>query len=422
MKLGKIGFVGLSHLGLNYLAATAAKGFQVIGYDNNDHLVNQIQNYTVDYSEPKLKNSLKLNKNKIFFTGEIKYLKKCELIFISQDVKTNLKNVPNYKNLKNLVNRTIRCINKNTILVILSQSHVGFHRKIKSIDQKRLYYQVETLVFGDALNRALYPERMIVGCSDPKNQINSKYMSYLKAFNSPIMKMNYESAEIAKMSINLLLASSVTTSNLISEVCETNKASWQDIMSVLRSDKRIGKYSYIKPGLGISGGNLERDLFAITYKTKSNNNIKNYFKFIQNYSNSRKNWITAKLKFLKKYKNEKISILGLSYKENTNSTKNSISIKIIKELVGHNKICVYDPVVNYHVNNKNYFQSKSLKYAIKKSNIIIFMVPWKKFHNININKLIKSKKIVIDPHNIYLKKVSKTKMNSKYFSIGNAKA
>ena len=41
------------------------------------------------------------------------------------------------KNLKNLVNRTIRCINKNTILVILSQSHVGFHRKIKSIDHKR---------------------------------------------------------------------------------------------------------------------------------------------------------------------------------------------------------------------------------------------------------------------------------------------
>ena len=32
--------------------------------------------------------------------------------------------------------------------------------------------------------------------------------------------MNYESAEITKISINLILASTITTSNILSELCE----------------------------------------------------------------------------------------------------------------------------------------------------------------------------------------------------------
>ena len=35
MKLPVIGFVGMSHLGLNYAVATASKKFKVICYDEN---------------------------------------------------------------------------------------------------------------------------------------------------------------------------------------------------------------------------------------------------------------------------------------------------------------------------------------------------------------------------------------------------
>ena len=37
----KIGFFGLTHLGLNYLAASAAKGFKVVGFDHNDNVILQ---------------------------------------------------------------------------------------------------------------------------------------------------------------------------------------------------------------------------------------------------------------------------------------------------------------------------------------------------------------------------------------------
>ncbi len=59
-----IGYVGLSHLGLNYLAASAAKGFKVVGYDEKKNLINDLKKGLNIISEPKLESLLKKNKKK----------------------------------------------------------------------------------------------------------------------------------------------------------------------------------------------------------------------------------------------------------------------------------------------------------------------------------------------------------------------
>ena len=79
---------------------------------------------------------------------------------------------------------------------------LGFTDSIKW-NKKNLYYQVETLIFGEAVNRALKPEQFIIGTTD--NKINKKYLKFLKSYKSKIHIMNYKSAELAKISINLYL-------------------------------------------------------------------------------------------------------------------------------------------------------------------------------------------------------------------------
>ena len=75
--------------------------------------------------------------------------------------------------------------------------------------------------------------------------------------------MRYESAELAKISINMCLVASVTTANTLAELCEKIGADWSEIVPALKLDKRIGQYAYLAPGLGIAGGNLERDLATV---------------------------------------------------------------------------------------------------------------------------------------------------------------
>ena len=48
-------------------------------------------------------------------------------------------------------------------MVILSQIKPGTINKLKKRKDIKLFYQVETLIFGESVERALFPERIIVG-------------------------------------------------------------------------------------------------------------------------------------------------------------------------------------------------------------------------------------------------------------------
>ena len=416
-KKFNIGFVGMSHLGLNYLAATSEKGFSVIGFDNDKDKIHKIKKRTLDLSEPNLWNLINKNSNKIIFSDNFKNLKSCDLVFISQDIETDKKGKAKLIKLKKLINTAILNISKNAILIILSQVKPGFMRKIK-FDKSRLYYQVETLVFGKAIERAINPERIIVGLFKTNSNIKSKYFSYLKKFSCPILKMKYESAELTKISINILLASTITSTNLLAEVCEKVSADWQEVVPTLQLDERIGKKSYLKPGLGISGGNIERDIFSVREIIKNNDGPLSIINSFKKNSDYMKSWVFRVLnKNRILNKNSNICILGLSYKENTDSTKNSPTISLLKK-IKNNPIKIYDPKAILKNNYKNCLQVKNMLSAIKNTNLIILMTPWSEFKNINkYFNFIKKKSVIIDPHRVidlkYLKKRS-----FEYFTLG----
>lgn len=159
----------------------------------------------------------------------------------------------------NFVQYALQEMRKDAILVIHCQVVPGFTRKI-NWPKERLYYQVETLRKGDALDRALNPERIIVGSFD--NRIDAILYDFLEIFNCPIVQMTYESAELAKIAINLYLAAQVSVTNTLSEISEKIGAVWDDIIPALQTDKRIGKDAYLRPGYGLST-HLIRDLQTI---------------------------------------------------------------------------------------------------------------------------------------------------------------
>lgn len=415
----KLGFVGLTHLGLNYLAASAQKKFSVTGVDTDSKKVLKLNKNIIEYEEPNLKKVILKNNKNIRFSNDFKNLKKCNLVFISQDVKTSTSGKSDLKNLLILINKTIKHLNKNAILVVLSQMKPGFMRSI-NIDHKKLYHQVETLIFGKAFNRALYPERIIVGCQSKFNEINPIYLRYLKSFKCPILKMEYESAEIAKISINLLLASSVTTTNILSELCEKMSADWNDIVPALKLDKRIGKFAYIKPGLGISGGNIERDIVTVKSLLRKKSPPDLLLKNILENSQYMKTWISrilTKEMILDEKNKISIGIIGAAYKENTNSIKNSPIIDLLNYLKNKKNISIYEPMLNLELKNKNIQQVKDLKKLINKNKILIFMRPWvnqKEIKNIHKNL---NNKLIIDPYRVINFKDQKNRLN-KYFTLG----
>ena len=252
-----IGFIGASHLAYVSAIASAEKGagsWKITCFSKS-HNFDQFQ-------EPDLYHLFEKNKQHIIFTDNVSDLKKCDLVYLAIDVPTDNNGCSNLTPINEHINCIKKSLNDQAVLVILSQVPPGFTSKI-DFPKDRLFYQVETLIFGKAIYRALYPERYIIGSQKKQENLPGIYMEYLEAFNCPIFIMNYESAELAKISINLYLTATVTTTNMLSEICEKVGAEWGDIAETLKLDKRIGPHAYLKPGLGISGGNLERDMQTV---------------------------------------------------------------------------------------------------------------------------------------------------------------
>ena len=412
-----IGFIGLSHLGLVSSISASEKGFNIIGYDDKSELIEKLNKGITELEEPNLIKIKNKNKRRIKFTNDPKNLNKCDLVYFSKDIKTNKKNVSDFKSINSLINKVKKHLNKRSTLIMLSQITPGFTRKIKWPKDK-LYYQVETLIFGKAIKRSLSPERIIVGKANETVKINLKYMKFLKKFNCPILTMNYESAELTKIAINLFLISSIVTSNKLSEISSNLGANYNKIQSALKLDKRIGRFAYLNPGLGIAGGNLERDLINIIKISKKHHIDKKLFDSWNDNSNFMKEWAYRKFKRVNK-KNiiTKISILGITYKENTNSIKNSPAIELINKLRKY-KVNIYDPVVKINFTKKNLINKNSISECLKDFDVLFIMTPWKKFKNYNFKKIFKKMKSVniIDPYGV-INDDNLTHKNLNYYSI-----
>src|SRR5262249_54959955 len=155
------------------------------------------------------------------------------------------------------------------------------------------------------------------------------------AFDCPILPMRYESAELAKISINCCLVASVTVSNTLAELCERIGADWSEIAPALRLDRRIGAHAYLTPGLGIAGGNLERDLATRQSLSEASGSKGGLTAPVLRNSGYGRVWLLRQLhaRVLSRVADPVIVVLGVTYKENPQSIKNSPAVALIEQLV-----------------------------------------------------------------------------------------
>ena len=257
-----IGFAGLTHLGLISALAAAAKGFAVKGYDGDAARVAEIAAGRFPVNEPSLEGLAHTAGERIGYTSNPAGLSDCDIVYISTDVPTDDHGNSDLAGIVALIEQVSAVLSPRSLLVVLCQVPPGFTRRLP-LPPERLFYQVETLIFGAAVTRAMEPERLIVGCADAARALPAPYQEFLSAFGCPIMPMRYESAELCKISINCCLIASVTVANTLAGISESIGADWAEVVPALRLDRRIGPYSYLKPGLGIAGGNLEREISAM---------------------------------------------------------------------------------------------------------------------------------------------------------------
>jgi UDPglucose 6-dehydrogenase len=416
-----IGFAGMTHLGLVSATVVASRGFQTICYDADAALIERLRAGRLPVLEPGLTELLRGNGERQRFTASADDLARCDIVYIAADVPTNDAGESDLSSIRTLIDRVVPAMAPTAVLVVLSQVPPGFTRGLSNPPSERRYYQVETVVFGRAVERAAKPERYIIGCANPREPLDGRLRALLEAFGCPILPMRYESAELAKISINVCLAASISVANTLAELCEAVGANWSEIVPALKLDRRIGPHSYLSPGLGIAGGNLERDLATIVgFGSRHGTDTTVVQGFLGN-SRRRRDWAAHTLKAALPRENPDpvVAVWGLAYKENTHSTKNSPALATISQLPGM-RLRVHDPVVPASaVAHPRAEACPEPLEAAKGADALMILTPWPQYRSIAPSEVARrmTGRLVLDPYRVMDADASEA-AGLRYFTLG----
>ncbi|MEQ9330667.1 UDP binding domain-containing protein [Thalassobaculum sp.] len=397
-----IAYCGMTHLGLVSGTAAAAKGFETVLFDPDPALVARLERGDLPVSEPDLDATFAACRPRLTVTADAGALARADVVYLAPDVPTDDTGASDLSAVERLLAVVRPALRDHATLVILSQVPPGFTRGIEGVPGP-LLYQVETLVFGIALQRALEPERHIVGCADPAAPLPEPYRVWLEAFGCPILPMRYESAELAKISINMCLVASVGVANTMAEICEHVGADWAEIAPSLKLDRRIGAYSYLAPGLGLAGGNLERDLATVMRLGAAHGTDTGIVKAWVANSQWRKGWAARTLKALVLDADPaaRVAVLGLAYKQDTHSTKNSPSLALLAALDGVD-LTVHDPVVPASASPVPAAAGADPIATVRNADALCIMTPWADYKALDPAAIAAAMRgrIVIDPYRV----------------------
>jgi len=429
----KIGVIGLGFVGLSLAAVLGSKGYHVLGVDSNEKKIAMIKSGIVPFYEPKLPQIVsKALKRTFTVSSDIKeVIENCNIIFVtvgtplSPKGKIDLTNIRKVSKkigefLRNTANRPTIII-KSTVIPGTTQDIIK--PIIEKSSKKRegmnfnLLTNPEFLKEGHAIEDTLKPHIIVVGGNDKKEHLKKFYKSLYKK-KIPYITTNSQTAELIKYANNSFLATKISFINQIANICESIEgANVDDVAKAIGHDPRIGNL-FLKAGPGYGGSCLPKDLQALIAFSEKIGQKSFLLKGVQK---TNINQVIRLTNFINGVtsKNKKITILGLSFKEDSDDIRESVSIKLIKNLLKNKyKISVHDPKAlenTREIFGNKISYAKTISDALRGSYCAIIMTPWvqyRKLKNKDIS-LMKNKKI-IDTRRI----LDKSNLKIKYYAVG----
>lgn len=397
-----IAFAGMTHLGVCSAVGAASKGFSIVGFTPDAKLASALGGGRFPVTEPDLDALATAHRNRLAFSADPARLREADVIYVAPDVPTDDAGISDLSPLESLLEIVFAHGRPDAVVVVLSQVSPGFTRA-HQMPGRIVHYQVETLIFGRAIERATRPERFIVGCADPSAPLPALYAQFLQAFGCPILPMTFESAELCKIAINCCLVASIGVANTLAELCEGIGADWSEVVPALKLDRRIGPHAYLAPGLGLAGGNLERDLATVCRMADTLGTDAGVVRAWIANSRYRKDWALRTLHnhVLGKVAEPTLAVLGLAYKENTHSTKNSPSIALLAHLAPFD-VRVFDPVVPADAASHPVHAALDALDACTGADAVLIMTPWPEFRDLDPAAVATAMRgdVVIDPYRV----------------------
>jgi UDPglucose 6-dehydrogenase len=204
----------------------------------------------------------------------------------------------------------------------------------------------EFLREGSALRDFTHPDRVLIGCDDPRGlEVMQRLYQPLALRDTPIAFVSPESAELAKYAANAFLAMKVTFINEVADLCEAVGADVQEVASAIGADGRIGpKFLHAGPGYG--GSCFPKDVTALIRTAREAKAPLSLVEQVEKVNSERKIAMAGRIEAAAggSVRDKTIGVLGVTFKPNTDDMRDAPSLMIVPMLQARGaRIRAYDP-------------------------------------------------------------------------------
>jgi len=365
-KMVRVSVIGTGYVGLCTGIALGLLGNQVVCIGRNQEKIEKINKGIPPIHEEGLEDALKklLAKGTFRATSDLRETLETEITFIcvgtppQEDGSIDLADM---EKISEDLGRMLKGKEGYHTVVVKSTVVPGTTEKVAGLLEKSsgkipgqdfgVCMNPEFLREGKALEDFLKPDRIVIG---QLNEKSGKALHQLyKNSGCPILTTNLKTAEMIKYANNSFLATLISFSNEIANICELKKD--VDVEAVLKGvilDKRISPEAkspeittYLKAGCGYGGSCLPKDVNAIINFSKQHGYNAKILEAANNINKERASRIVKRLEKETPLENKTVAVLGLAFKPGTDDMRYSPAIPIINYLLSKNvSVKAHDPV------------------------------------------------------------------------------
>ena len=392
----RISVIGTGYLGATHAAALAGWGHEVVGVDVDPARVGRLAQGLAPFHEPGFDDLLAdgVRAGRLTFSTDLSAAADADVHFLC----VGTPQLPDGHGadltaLWQAVDGLATHLRRGALVVGKSTVPVG----TAALVQERLdalvppghavevAWNPEFLREAHAVEDSLHPDRLVLGVASDAAEatLHEVYEPVLRD-GTPAVRTDLQTAELAKASANVMLASRISLVNMLAEVCEAADADIERLTEILGLDARIGP-RYLSPGIGFGGGCLPKDLRAFASRAAelgvgSASELLGAVDAVNTHQRQRAVDLTATL-LGGHPRGRRVAVLGAAFKADSDDVRDSPALAVASAVAQLGAcVRVFDPRAGRHLRDRTDLEtSDSVESACASADLTLVLTEWPQF-------------------------------------------
>ena len=417
-----IGVIGTGYVGLVTGACFAEFGVQVVCADIDAEKIALLERGEIPIYEPGLEELVERNvkQGRLSFTTQTREAVENSLVLFIAVATPALPGAGTDLSAVESVAREIgRTIDEYKVIVNKSTVPVGTAVRVRGWIEEELRAagrQVEFSVAsnpeflreGAAIGNFMRPDRVVIGTDDSQaTAILKSLYRPLYLIEAPVLITNVLTAELTKYAANAFLATKISFINEFANLCEHIGADVHDIARGIGLDRRIGS-KFLHPGPGFGGSCFPKDTRSIAQYARDAGNPLAIVEAVVDVNARQQQLMVEKVAACLDgdVRGKTIGVLGLSFKPETDDTRDSPALVIVRSLQARGaRVQAYDPQAMEAARKElpELTLCSDAYQACRGAEALVIVTEWNQFRMLDLErvKALLARPVIADLRNIY---------------------